>query len=298
MRLVLGQAPRFSATTPSHQTLVNIVLPTKHLHCRLQFVDFFCSVWQTAWLTNWNEENVTLACLVVGGRSSCVFLLLGHVSFAHLTICTSHDVRWGVGSRSRLCARQSGRHSVALSSAILVVRTIAQQLSSTIEQARWRGVHCTCTPGSRKDSGTHFRQGEGGEQGDPPIPLLFAFNSLGTLRSVQSHLSKDASFSTTTSTSCHSRSALASCMAFWPGSCGPTVASGSMGCKTQIWNRGGFTPPPTRCLLAIAGKMTRMQRFGLVITLHLLDSCSGCSSGQRRIRPGPSEPLENPMSCC
>ena len=41
-------------------------------------------------------------------------------------------------------------------------------------------------------------------------------------------------FSSTTSTSCHSRSAFASCTAFWRGSCGSTVASRSTGARLRF----------------------------------------------------------------
>ena len=64
---------------------VNIVFPTKHLHCRLRVLDLLCCVcsdllWQTAWLSNLMEtlvENVRLACLLVNGLFPC-FFALGH----------------------------------------------------------------------------------------------------------------------------------------------------------------------------------------------------------------------------
>ena len=111
-----------------------------------------------------------------------------------------------------------------------------------------------------------------------------------------------SSLSTMTSTSCRSRSALASCMAFWRGSCGPTVASGSTGVRLRFGIVAVSSPQATMPCLQSPVRMTRMPRFGLVITLHLslnagfvfwvLLWAAMHSSGPN------SKPLENPMSYC
>ena len=109
-----------------------------------------------------------------------------------------------------------------------------------------------------------------------------------------------SSFSTMTSSSCCSRSAL--CVAFWRGSCGSTVASGSTGARLRFGIEV-VSSPGHDALFAIARQDDPdADLFGLVITLHLslntvfvfwaLLWAAMHSSGPN------SKPLENPMSCC
>ena len=148
------------------------------------------------------------------------------------------------------------------------------------------------------DSGdTHeIRQGEGGEQGDPLMPLLWASIEPFVQSSPTSWRTNASSLSTMTSTSCCSQSALASCMLareLWAHS-----RIRINGGKTQIWNRGGFIPQATMPCLQSPVRMTRMPRFGLVITLHLSLNAGFVvllSLGSHAFRAN-SKPLENPMS--
>ena len=156
------------------------------------------------------------------------------------------------------------------------------------------------------DSGdTHeIRQGEGGEQGDPLMPLLFALGQHRALRSVQSHLSEDERLLafhddiyvvSQPERTCELYGILA--RELWVHS--RIRINGS---KTQIWNRGGFIPPGHDALLAIARQDDPDAQICLVITLHLslnavfvfwvLLWAAMHSSGPN------SKPLENPMSCC
>ena len=76
---------------------------------------------------------------------------------------------------------------------------------------------------------THeIRQGEGGEQGDPPMPMLCALRQHQTLRSVASVHTRDSWLSTMMWTPLHSQSGLWRSTGFWARSCGSTAAFGSM----------------------------------------------------------------------
>ena len=134
----------------------------------------------------------------------------------------------------------------------LVATTIAQQFSSVVEQATApfqyalstkAGGECIAhTPGPRFDA----RRPPFGPRGDSVLPFVVQFygnpiceNTIlgtptksGKAKAVSKVIPSwrvDASSPfTTISTSCLARSALVRCTAFWPGSCGHTVASESM----------------------------------------------------------------------
>ena len=131
------------------------------------------------------------------------------------------------------------------------------------------------------------------------MPLLFALG----LRSVQSHLSEDEHLLafhddihivSQLERTCELYGILA--RELWVHS-HIRIDGG----ETQIWNRGRFHPPQaTMPCLQSPVRMSRMPRFGLVITLHLslntvfvfwaLLWAAMHSSGPN------SKPLENPMS--
>ena len=138
------------------------------------------------------------------------------------------------------------------------------------------------------DSGvTHgIWQGEGGEQGDPMMPMLYALGQHQALRSVQSHFG-----------------AAESLFAFHdyiytvsqPERVGDIHNllrdelwhhSRIHADKTQIWNRGGFEPPGHAALLDVA-RMADPREVSASSAPHwVLMNSSGCNSSRPSIPTG------------
>ena len=97
------------------------------------------------------------------------------------------------------------------------------------------------------DDGTvhHVEQGEGGEQSDPLIPLLFAFGQHAALCAIDNSLGADdrlMAFLDDGHTLSLSQRACGTATGACSRSCGHIPGSASHEGKTQVWNSGGERP--------------------------------------------------------